>query len=135
MAPAFLWLRYKFHNIKKKQNGRRKILNILRHKDDRKTHFCTFSVIGATISTHQNHCYLYVLFSSQPQSTNFEEDLTRSLHFIGFRSGRSIFTDFSVGCCGYSLATKDANLRPVAQKTHEILTRELVSIYEVKILT
>ena len=29
---------------------------------------------------------------------------------------------------------KDANLRPVAQKTHEIFAGELVSIYEVKIL-
>ena len=30
---------------------------------------------------------------------------------------------------------KDTNLRPVAQRTHEILARELVSIYEVKIPT
>ena len=42
--------------------------------------------------------------------------------------------DLSVGNCGYSLAEKAANLRPVAQKTHEIFTREVVSIYEVKIL-
>ena len=42
-------------------------------------------------------------------------------------------TDLSAGNCGYSLAKKDANLRPVAQKTHEIFTREVVSIYEVKI--
>ena len=42
-------------------------------------------------------------------------------------------TDLSVGNCGYSLAEKDANLRPVAQKTHEIFARELVNIYEVKI--
>ena len=30
--------------------------------------------------------YLYVLFISQPQSTNFEQNLTRSLHFIGLTS-------------------------------------------------
>ena len=49
--------------------------------------------------------------------------------FIGFTSkvGRSIL---SVGNCGYSLAKKDANLRPVAQR-HEIFARELFSIYEV----
>ena len=46
--------------------------------------FATFSMIWATFCTHQNHCYLCVLFSSQPQSTNFEQNLTRSLHFIGF---------------------------------------------------
>ena len=34
----------------------------------------------------ENHCYLYVLFISQPQSTNFEQNLTRSLHFIGLTS-------------------------------------------------
>ena len=33
-----------------------------------------------------HHCYLYVLFISQPQSTNFEQNLTRSLHFIGLTS-------------------------------------------------
>ena len=38
------------------------------------------------ICTHLNHCYLYVLFISQPQSTNFEQNLTRSLHFIGLTS-------------------------------------------------
>ena len=43
--------------------------------------------------------------------------------------------DLSVSNCSYSLAKKDANLRPVAQKTHEIFTRELVSIYEVEIPT
>ena len=43
-------------------------------------------------------------------------------------------TDLSVGNCVYSLAKKDVNLRPVhvAQKTHEIFAREMVSIYEVK---
>ena len=40
----------------------------------------------ATFCTHLNHCYLYVLFISQPQSTNFEQNLTRSLHFIGLTS-------------------------------------------------
>ena len=50
----------------------------------RKTHICAFSMVWATFYTHQNHCYLYVLFSSQPQSTKFEKDLMRSLHFIGF---------------------------------------------------
>ena len=100
-----------------------------------KTHFCTFSVIWATFCTHQNHYYLYVLFRSQPQSTNLEQNLTRSLHFIGFTSEvGGVFSDFSVGNCGYSLAKMDANLRPVAQKTQEVLTRELFSIYEVKIL-
>ena len=69
------------------KNGRQKILNTLRLKDARKTLiFCTFSMIWATICTHQNHCYSYVLFSSQPQSTMFEQNLTRSLHFIGFTS-------------------------------------------------
>ena len=48
------------------------------------THFCAFSMIWATFYTDQNHCYLHVLFSSQPQGTNFEQILTRSLHFIGF---------------------------------------------------
>ena len=46
--------------------------------------FCAFSMIWATFCPHQNLCYLYVLYSSQPQSTNFEQNLTRSLHFIGF---------------------------------------------------
>ena len=46
--------------------------------------FCAFSMIWATFCTHQNQWNLYVLFSSQPQSTNFEQNLTRSLHFIGF---------------------------------------------------
>ena len=50
----------------------------------RKHIFCTFSMIWATFCTHQNHCYLCVLFSIQPQSTNFEQNLTRPLHFIGF---------------------------------------------------
>ena len=36
--------------------------------------------------------------------------------------------------CGYSLAKKDASLRAIAHNTHEILARELVSVYEVKIL-
>ena len=53
----------------------------------RKTHFCAFSMNWATFYTHQNHCYLYVLFSSQPQSTNFEQNLTRLLHFIDFWEG------------------------------------------------
>ena len=57
-------------------------LNILQLQDARKTHFPTFSMI----CTHLNHCYLYVLFISQPQSTNFEQNLTRSLHFIGLTS-------------------------------------------------
>ena len=48
------------------------------------THFCAFSMIWATFCTHQNHCYLCVLFSSQPQTTNFEQKLARSLHFFGF---------------------------------------------------
>ena len=48
--------------------------------------FPTFSMIWATFCTHLNHCYLYVLFISQPQSTNFEQNLTRSLHFIGLTS-------------------------------------------------
>ena len=48
--------------------------------------FCTFSMILGTFCTHQNHCYLYVLFSNQPQSTNFEQNWTRMLHFIGFTS-------------------------------------------------
>ena len=86
LAPAFLWLQYKFHNILRKQNGCRENLNILRLKDARKTHFCTFSMIWGTFCTHQNHCYLYVIFSSQPQSTNFEQNLTGSLQFIGFTS-------------------------------------------------
>ena len=86
LAPAFPWLQCKFHNILRRQNGCRENLNILRLKDARKTHFCTFSMIWGTFCTHQNHCYLYVIFSSQPQSTNFEQNLTRSLHFIGLTS-------------------------------------------------
>ena len=64
----------------------RKLVNILQLQDARKTHFPTFSMIWATFCTHLNHCYLYVLFISQPQSTNFEQNLTRSLHFIGLTS-------------------------------------------------
>ena len=52
----------------------------------RKTHFCTFSMTWGTFCTHQNHCYLYVLFSSQPQSIKFVRNLTRPLHFVGFTS-------------------------------------------------
>ena len=52
----------------------------------RKTYFGAFSTIRATFYIDQNHCYLHVLFSSQPQRTNFEENLTRSLHFIGLLS-------------------------------------------------
>ena len=40
--------------------------------------------------------------------------------------------DLSVSNCSYSLAKKDANLRPVVQRTLELFARELVSIYEVK---
>ena len=38
-------------------------LNILRLKDARKTHFCTFSMIWATFCTHLNHCYNIMYFS------------------------------------------------------------------------
>ena len=41
--------------------------------------------------------------------------------------------DLSVSNCSYSLAKKDANLRPVAQRTLSLFAKELVSIYEVKI--
>ena len=56
----------------------------------RKTHFCAFSMIWAAFYIDQNHCYLHVLFSSQPQSTNFEQNLTRfaALYRLHFRSGR-----------------------------------------------
>ena len=85
-CPAFLWLQCKIYNILRKQNGHLENLNILRLQDARKTYFPTFSMIWATFCTHLNHCYLYVLFISQPQSTNFEQNLTRSLHFIGLTS-------------------------------------------------
>ena len=68
----------------RKQNGHLENLNILQLQDARKTHFPTFSMIWATFCTHLNHCYLYVLFISQPKSTNFQQNLTRSLHFIGW---------------------------------------------------
>ena len=66
------WLQCKIHNVFRKQIGRLENLNILQLQDARKTHFPTFSMIWATFCTHLNHCYLYVLFISQPQSTNFE---------------------------------------------------------------
>ena len=116
-----------------KKTGRLENLNILQLQDARKTHFPTFSSDLGYILHHLNHCYL-VLFISKPQSTNFEQNLTRSLHFIGLTSevGGASF-DLSVSNCSYSLAKKDANLRPVAQRTLELHARELVSIYEVKI--
>ena len=86
LVPAFLWLQCKFHHILGKQNGRRENLDILRLRGARRTHFPTISMILATFCTHQNHCYLYAFFSSQPQSTKIEQKLTRSLHFIGFTS-------------------------------------------------
>ena len=92
---------------------------ILWLQDARKTHFSAFSMIWATFCTYINHCYLYVLFISQPQSTNFEQKLIEevaSLYWLDFRSGRSILIDLSVSNCSCSLAKKDANLRPVAQR-------------------
>ena len=49
------------------------------------------------------------------------------------KSGWGILVNLDVNKCGYSLAKKDASLRAIAHSTHEILARELVSIYEVKI--
>ena len=83
----------------KKTNGRLENLNILQLQDARKTHFPTFSMIWATFCTHLNHCYLYVLFISQPQSTNFEQNLTRSLHFIGLTSKVSRRHLVRLECC------------------------------------
>ena len=76
---------------------------------------------------------MYFTVASPKVLTLSKFDKVAALYRLHFRSGRGILTDLSVGNCGYSLAKKDANLRPVAQKTHEIFTREVVSIYEVKI--
>ena len=84
MATAFLWLQCKFHNILGETKWLPRKLGHFMASGCSETHFWTFSMIWATFCTHQNHCYLCVLFSSQPQSTNFEQNLTRSLHFIGF---------------------------------------------------
>ena len=67
-------------NFKEKQNGIQENLEILWLQSAQKTHICAFSMIWATFCTHQNHCYLCVLFSSQPQSSNFEQNFTRYLH-------------------------------------------------------
>ena len=84
MATAFLWLQCKFHNILGETKWLPRNFGHFMASGCSETHFCAFSMIWATFCTHQNHCYLCVLFSSQPQSTNFEQNLTRSLHFIGF---------------------------------------------------
>ena len=84
MATAFLWLQCKIHNILGKTKWLPRKLGHFMASGCSETHFWTFSMIWATFCTHQNHCYLCVLFSSQPQSTNIEQNLTRSLHFIGF---------------------------------------------------
>ena len=84
LASAFLWLQCKFHNILGKTKWLPRKFGHFMASGARNTHFCAFSMIWATFYIDQNHCYLHVLFSSQPQSTNFEQNLTRSLHFIGF---------------------------------------------------
>ena len=84
LAAVFLWLQCKFHNILGKTKWLPRKFGHFMASGCSQTHFCAFSMIWATFCTHQNHCYLCVLFSSQPQSTNFEQNLTRSLHFIDF---------------------------------------------------
>ena len=84
LASAFLRLQCKFHNIFGKTKWLPIKIGHFMASGCSETHFCTFSMIWATFCTHQNHCYLCVLFSIQPQSTNFEQNLTKSLHFIGF---------------------------------------------------
>ena len=84
LAPAFLWLQCKFHNILWKTKWPPRKFEDFMASGCPETHFRTFSMIWATFYTHQNHCYLYAFFSSQHQSANIEQKLTRSLHFIGF---------------------------------------------------
>ena len=84
MVTAFLWLQCKFHNILGKTKWPPRKFGHFMASGCSQTHFGAFSMTWTTFCTHQNHCYLCVLFSSQPQSTNFKQNLTRLLHFIGF---------------------------------------------------
>ena len=101
-------------------------LNILQLQDARKTHFPTFSMIWATFCTHLNHCYLYVLFISQPQSTNFEQNLTRSLHFIvGSAMKKSLVTDSAGWCFSvYSASTRIQNAQTERRKLLRICNKK-----------
>ena len=75
--------------------------------------------------------------ANAPKYIHFEQafdEVSCKMYWLDLgECGRSILIDLSVSNCSYSLAKKDANLRPVAQRTLELFARELVSIYEVKI--
>ena len=64
-------------------------------------------------------------------SAKFDE--VAALYWFHFRSGRGLSIDLGMGKCSYLLGKKGASLRALAQNAHEILARELVSTYEVKI--
>ena len=88
-------------------------LNILQLQDARKTHY-----------NSPKPLYLYVLFISQPQSwAKFGTLLAWLKHLDRWV--------WAIAATHWRKRT--ANLRPVAQRTHELFARELVSIYEVKI--
>ena len=99
------------------------------------THFPTFSMIWATFCTRLNHCFFYVLFISQPQNTNFEQNLTRSLHFIGEVGGAYWSTwVWAIAATHWQKRTQNWDLfRQWKRSQIWKFSRELVSIYEVKI--
>ena len=60
-------------------------------------------------------------------------DNVAALYWLHFRSRKGILIDLGIVQCSYPLRKDDASLRAIAHNTHEILARELVSIYKVKL--
>ena len=74
------------------------------------------------------------LSAAPPQTTIFAKiDEVAALYWLHPRNGRGILTNLGIVRCDYPLAKNDASLRAIAQNLREILARELVIIYEVKI--
>ena len=76
---------------------------------------------------------MYLSVASSKLLTLSKFDKVAALYRLHFRSGWGILVNLGMNKCGYPLAKKDTILRAIAHNTHEILARELVSIYEVKI--
>ena len=93
-------------------------------------HISPHSTVATFTSTSTAICNFSLASPKVKLWAKFDE--VAALYWLDFRSGRSILI---VECEQLQLLTgkKDANLRPVAQRTLELFARELVSIYEVKI--
>ena len=78
----------------------------------------------------------YVFISSQPQNKHSAKiDEVAALYWLHSHSGSGILIGLDMGMCDYLLGKNDTSLTAIAQNLQEILARELVSIYEVKVLS